>query len=80
MYVASPVSAILYKCQVTDTGIPYKYQDKNLTITSLMKIKIMRRYDPQKFSFDILKEEYGISAVRGPRGIPNSLSMALKAK
>ena len=29
-------------------------------------------------STGILKEEYGIFAVRGPRGIPNSLSAALK--
>ena len=28
--------------------------------------------------FDKLKSEYGIYAVRGPRGIPNSLSAALK--
>lgn len=37
-------------------------------------------YTPEKFTFDVLKEEYGIFAVRGPRGIPSSLSEALKAK
>lgn len=78
MYVASPVSAILYKCKVTETDIPYKYEDKNLTISALMKIKLLKRYKPEKFTFDVLKEEYGIYAIRGPRGIPNSLSAALK--
>ena len=78
MYVASPVSAILYKCKVTETDIPYKYADENLTITALMKIKLLKRYKPEKFTFDVLKEEYGIYAIRGPRGIPNSLSAALK--
>ena len=78
MYVGAPVSAILYKCKVTETNIPYQYQDKNLTITALMKIKLLRRYDPGQFTFDVLKSEYGIYAVRGPRGIPNSLSEALE--
>ena len=78
MYVASPVSAILYKCKVTETDIPYKYSDENLTISALMKIKLLKRYKPDKFTFDVLKDEYGIYAIRGPRGITNSLSEALK--
>jgi len=78
MYVGAPVSAVLYKCRVTETGIPYQYQDGNLMITALMKIKLLKRYDPKRFTFEILKKEYGIYAVRGPRGIPNSLSEVLK--
>lgn len=78
MYVAAPVSAILYKCKAVEVDIPYNYQDKNLTITKLMKIKLLRRYDPKQFTFDILKEDYGIYAVRGPRGVPNSLSHHLQ--
>ncbi|WP_434310210.1 MmcQ/YjbR family DNA-binding protein [Hominifimenecus sp. rT4P-3] len=78
MYVGSPISAILYQCKVTETDIPYDYANKNLTIKSLMKIKLLKRYQPDLFPFHILKEKYGISAVRGPRGIPHSLSEALK--
>ena len=78
MYVGSPVSAILYKCKVMETDIPYSYQDDNLTIKALMKIKLLKRYKPEKFTFEVLSREYGIYAVRGPRGIPNSLSEALK--
>lgn len=77
MYVAAPVSAILYKCKAVEVDIPYRYQDENLTITTLMKIKLLRRYGPEQFPFSRLKEEYGIYAVRGPRGVPNSLSHAL---
>ena len=77
MYVAAPVSAILYKCKVVEVDIPYDYQDKNLTITTLMKIKLLRRYDCERFTFDRLKEDFGIYAVRGPRGVPNSLSWEL---
>ncbi|MCR5323680.1 MAG: MmcQ/YjbR family DNA-binding protein [Lachnospiraceae bacterium] len=78
LYVGAPVSAILYKCRVIETDIPYKYQDGKLVINALMKIKLLKRYDETKFTFDVLKEEYGIYAVRGPRGIPNSLSAELK--
>ncbi len=77
MYVGAPVSAILYKCKVTETDIPYQYQNKNLTIKALMRIRLRKRYPADHFTFDRLKKEYGIYAVRGPRGIPNSLSRDL---
>ena len=78
MYVAAPVSAILFKCRVQETDIPYNYQDDNLTVKAVMKIKLQKRYKPGRFSFDVLKNEYGIFAVRGPRSVPHSLSEALK--
>ena len=78
MYVAAPVSAILYKCKVTKTDIPYRYDDAKIQIRALMKIKLLKRYRPTRFTFEKLKNEYGIFAVRGPRGVPNSLSEALK--
>ena len=80
LYVGAPVSAVLYKCEVTETNIPYQYQDGNLTITALMKIRLLKRYAPDQFTFEVLKAEYGIFAVRGPRGIPDSLSAALEKK
>ncbi len=78
MYVAAPVSAILYKCKVLETDIPYEYQDRNLVLKALMKIRLLKRYDPEAFTFDVLKEDYGIYAVRGPRGVPYSLSQELR--
>ena len=78
LYVAAPVSAILYKCRVTKTDIPFRFDDGNVRMTSCMKIKLLKRYKPDQFSFDVLGEKYGIYAVRGPRGIPDSLSEALK--
>lgn len=80
MYVGAPVSAILYKCNVIETDIPCDYYSKELTITKLMKIKLQKRYKPNKFTFERLKSEYGIFAVRGARGVPNNLSCALKGK
>ena len=77
MYIGAPVSAILYKCVVTETDIPYYFQRRELTITALMRIRLEKRYDPDLFPFDRLKNEFDIFAVRGPRGIPESLSKAL---
>lgn len=77
MYVGAPVSAILYKCKVIETDIPYNYKDRNLTIKSVMKIKLERRYGRERFTFKVLKDEYGIFAVRGPRGVTYSLSCEL---
>lgn len=78
MYVAAPVSALLYKCKVLETDIPYEHENKYITIKALMEIRLQKRYAADRFTFETLKEEYGIYAVRGPRGIPNSLSEALK--
>ena len=78
MYVGAPVSAVLYKCKVTETDIPYEFENEHITIKALMRIRLRKRYAPDRFTFEVLKSEYGIYAVRGPRGIPNSLSAALK--
>ncbi len=80
MYVGAPVSAILYKCVVTKTDIPFEYADKNLRIKALMRLKLKDRYKPTDFTFERLKTEYGIYAVRGPRGVTYSLSCALNEK
>lgn len=77
MYVGAPVSAVLYKCKVTETDIPYRHQEPGLTITQLMKIRLVKRYEENRFSFERLKREYGIYAVRGPRSIPDTLSADL---
>ncbi len=78
MYVGAPVSAVLYKCTVTETDIPYEYKGK-VNISALMKIELQRRYSPEAFTFRRLNDEFGIFAVRGPRGIPFSLSAALNS-
>ncbi len=78
LYVGAPVSAILYKCRVTETDIPYTRKNPNVNIRALMKIRLQKRYPPERFPFERLKTDYGIFAVRGPRGIPESLSEDLK--
>ena len=80
LYVGAPVSAVRYCCRVTKTDIPYDFDNGKLKITSLMLIKLLRRYDPEEYPFERLRDEYGIYAIRGPRGIPNSLSSALRSR
>jgi predicted DNA-binding protein (MmcQ/YjbR family) len=79
LYVAAPVCAILFRCEVTETGVPYHYHDENLTIRALMKLRLEKRYAPDAFPFKTLKSEFGVNAGRGPRGVPYSLSAALRA-
>lgn len=80
IYVAAPVSAILYKCRVTETDTPYRFDNGEVRMISLMRIKLLKRYRTDQFTFETLGREYGIFAVRGPRGIPESLSEALNSK
>ncbi len=77
IYVAAPVSAILYKCEVTKADIPTQYDDGAVHMKRLMRIRLLKRYLPEQFTFDVLGEAYGIHAVRGPRSVPESLSEAL---
>ena len=76
LYVAAPVSAIRFRCLVTETDIPCG-DGGELRIRALMRIRLQKRYPPESFPFETLGREYGIFAVRGPRGIPESLSKAL---
>ena len=73
MYVGAPVSAVLYACRVTQINIPYQYADEHLRIEKLMKIQLLHTFSPDTLPFAVLKE-FGVYAVRGPRGIPDPLS------
>lgn len=77
MYVTAPVSAILYKCNVLETDIPCNFKSDKLNVPALMKIELIKKYGADEFTFERLKDEYGICAIRGPRGIPHSLRCKL---
>ncbi|MBQ6663364.1 MAG: MmcQ/YjbR family DNA-binding protein [Firmicutes bacterium] len=69
MYVGAPVSAIRFRCVVTAVDIPYSYQDENLTITRVMKIRLERTYDPALFPISRLRK-LDLAYIRGPRTAP----------
>lgn len=72
LYVASPVSAIRYQCRAVEVDIPCQYADENVRMSRVMRLQLLRRYDKEPVSFELLKA-HGVTAVRGPRNIPQSL-------
>ena len=78
LYVGAPYSAILYQCRVVETGIPYSYDDGNVRMDHVMKIRREHCYLPAQFAFAVLKR-FGVNAVRGPRRMPESLLKELEA-
>ena len=76
MYVGAPVSAMLYRCLVTETDIPYRYQDDHMSMSYAMKMKVLKRYDRDAYTLDVLRK-CGIRAVRGPRSITDEFARLL---
>ena len=79
IYVAQPYSAILYKCEAIQTNIPYDYKNKNVSMKKIMRLKLIKRYEKDEFTFKKLNE-CGIRAVRGLRSITSKLSKELNKK
>lgn len=76
LYLAAPISAIIYQCAVTKTDIPYNYEDKNLKITKVMKIKRLQTYPKDFMPLSRLKQ-YGIKAIRNQQICPDELASFL---
>lgn len=79
MYMGAPYSALMYKCKALEVDIPYHYESKELTMHTVMKLQLLCKYEPDFMTFDRMKKEFGIYAVRGPRSMPNSLKQELNA-
>ena len=77
MYMAAPISAIMYKCVVIQADIPYKYDNGNYHIRKAMRLKLVHRFDDSDMTLSRMKE-LGVTAVRGARGVPNTLGCELK--
>lgn len=77
LYVTNPYSAILYKCKVLKVDIPYGYKDKNVSMSKVMRIKLLQKYNKDRYTFKLLNK-YGITAIRGPRRMPEKLSKYIK--
>ncbi len=44
IYVAAPVSTVLYGCEAVEVNLPYDYRENGLNITKVMKLKLIKRY------------------------------------
>ena len=76
LYVAQPYSAILYQCEVLETDIPYEYRNKNISMSQLMKMRVLKHYPRDRFTFAWLKG-MGVKMIRGPRKISKEISEQL---
>lgn len=72
IYLASPYSSIQYLCKVTEVDIPYDYQDDNLKMKKVMRLKVIKTFDAHQITFNYLND-LGINAIRGPIKISQSL-------
>jgi len=68
IYITAPVSAVRYKCVVTETGIPYEYKDNNVSMKQVMRMDIVKQYPDDLCPFSKLRE-LGIAVVRGARTV-----------
>ncbi|MBP5432496.1 MmcQ/YjbR family DNA-binding protein [Ruminococcus sp.] len=76
IYMASPVSAVMYKCRAEEVDIPYKYDNGNYHIRKAARLKLVHRFTKDDMPISRMKE-LGVNAVRGARGVPNTLSCEL---
>ncbi len=77
MYVGAPYSAILYKCRALKTDIPYTKGNTDINITTVMEIKRLETYDKTWMTLNIMRSEYGVNTVRGPRSMPEAIEKRL---
>ena len=68
LYVAAPYSKIMYKCKAVEVNIPYSYEDNNIRMNSIMRLKLIEDLKEENYSFEYLNK-LGIKSIRGPRKI-----------
>ena len=72
LYVGAPYSAILFRCEVVETDIPFTGYSEHVTLKKLMKIRRLDEYPQDKLPLAELNK-YDITTVRGPRSMPIQL-------
>lgn len=72
LYVSAPVKAIIYRCRVMATDIPYNYQSPELKIKRVMQLQLEKEYAHDQFTFPYIKQ-HGVTSVQGPRHVPANL-------
>lgn len=77
MYVAAPIKAIIYRCRVVEINIPYHHQSPHLKIKQVMRLRLEKEYDHDRFTLAYLKQ-HGVSSVQGPRHVPADLLKELE--
>ena len=73
MYVGVPYSAILYRCEVVETDIPFNGHDEHVNLKKLMRIRKLDEYPKEYLRLEELKK-YDVVTVRCTRSMPAVLS------
>ncbi len=76
IYMAAPVSGIVYRCEALEVDIPREYADENVRMRRMMRLRVLQIYDPP-IPRDVLIH-HGVNAVRGPRGMPEDLIQEIR--
>ncbi len=77
IYVTNPYRAIMFKCEVLETNLPASFEDTKFeTKKRQMKLQLIAQYDKDTYNYLTL-EKHGLTSIRGPRHIPESLSLEL---
>ena len=77
LYVTNPYSKVMYKCKAIEVNIPYEYKDKNVSMSHVMKIKLLKVLNNKNYTLEYLNN-LGIKTIRGPRKISKKISNELK--
>ncbi len=77
VYVAAPDSSILYKCEAVETDIPCNFDNGQVRMKKMMRIKREHIFNKGQLGLEVLKK-HGVCWVRGPRRVPFSLSREIE--
>ena len=78
LYAGVPISCILYRCEVTAADLPAdETMREYFPNGKMMVLRLLQRYPEDAFPRELLKRDYGIASVRGPRYVPEKLFRAL---
>ena len=72
LYVAAPVSSILYQCKAVEVDIPFRRTGGPVKLERVMEIQRLHQFRPDQLTLDVLRS-HGVYAVRGPRSVPEPL-------
>ena len=77
MYIGAPVSAVWCRCEVLETDIPYQYDDENVSMKKVMKLRMTRCYGRELIPLSLMKR-CGVLAVRGARRMTAELKAEIE--
>lgn len=74
IYAGVPISCILYECRILETDlIPDAEMEEEFPGKKVMRMRLIRRFNHGEYPKSLLAEKYGITNIRGPRYLPDSL-------